>query len=119
MQFSGTVSIHAPREPMSARTKRKLGLILGSVGLVVVLGVGAIVTVNVIKGNNGDDKEKGGTLEYLTPNLQEVLFTLTFQHLGIFKLTPEKVESGSENIRRLKAEMYCEDIQFDYKSSWA
>jgi len=73
----------------------------------------------VIKGNNGDDKEKGGTLEFLTPNLQEVLFTITFQHLGIFKLTPEKVESGSENIRRLKAEMYCEDMKFDYKASWA
>jgi len=73
----------------------------------------------VIKGNNGDDKEKGGTLEFLTPNLQEVLFTITFSHLGIFKLTPEKVESGSESIRRLKAEMYCEDMKFDYKSAWA
>jgi len=73
----------------------------------------------VIKGNNGDDKEKGGTLEYLTPNLGEVLFTLTFKHLGIFKLTPDKVESGSENIRRLKAEMYCEDISFNYNASWA
>ena len=37
-----------------------------------------------------------------------MLFTLTFKHLGIFKLTPEKVEAGSENIRRVKAEMYCE-----------
>jgi len=74
----------------------------------------------VIKGNNGDDKERGGSLEYLTPNLQEVLFTLTFKHLGIFKLTPEKVEAGSENIRRVKGEMYCEDIQFVYGSStWA
>jgi len=74
----------------------------------------------VIKGNNGDDKERGGTLEYLTPNLQEVLFTLTFKHLGVFKLTPEKVEAGSENIRRVKAEMYCEDIQFVYgNSTWA
>lgn len=73
----------------------------------------------VIKGNNGDDQEKGGTLEFLTPNLQEVLFTIQFQHLGIFKLTPEKVESGSENIRRLKAEMYCEDMKFTYNASWA
>jgi phage tail-like protein len=73
----------------------------------------------VIKGNNGDDQEKGGTLEFLTPNLSEVLFTITFSHLGIFKLTPEKVESGSENIRRLKAEMYCEDMKFDYKAAWA
>jgi phage tail-like protein len=73
----------------------------------------------VIKGNNGDDKEKGGTLEYLTPNLQEILFTLTFKHLGIFKLTPEKVESGSEQIRRVKAEMYCEELTFDFKESYA
>jgi len=70
----------------------------------------------VIKGNNGDAMEKNGLLTYLTPNLQTPLFNLTFKHLGIFKLTPEKVESGSENIRRLKAEMYCEDIQFDYAS---
>lgn len=73
----------------------------------------------VIKGNNGDAAEKSGSLDYLTPNLQEVLFTLTFSHLGIFKLTPEKVEAGSEQIRRLKAEMYCEEIKFDYKAAWA
>jgi len=72
----------------------------------------------VIKGNNGDDKEKGGTLEYKTPNLKETLFTLTFHHLGIFKLTPEKVEAGNEQIRRIKAEMYCEQITFDYKATW-
>jgi len=73
----------------------------------------------VIKGKNGDSDEKGGALEFLTPNLQETLFTITFKHLGIFKLTPEKVESGSENIRRIKAEMYCEDMQFQYNAAWA
>jgi phage tail-like protein len=73
----------------------------------------------VIRGNNGDDKEKGGTLEYLTPSLKEVLFTLTFQHLGIFKFMPEKVEGGSEQLRRVKAEMYCEDMKFDFLAAWA
>ncbi len=68
----------------------------------------------VIKGNNGDDKEKGGALEYLAPDLKEVLFSLSFAHIGIFKLSPDKVESGSENIRRVKAEMYCEDMKFNY-----
>lgn len=70
----------------------------------------------VIRGNNGPDKEKGGTLEYLAPNLKDAFFTLTFKGLGIFKLAPEKVESGSENIRRVKAELYCEEIKFDYKA---
>ena len=41
-----------------------------------------------------------------------MLLTLNFAGLGIFKLTPEKVEAGSENIRRIKAEMYCESIEF-------
>jgi phage tail-like protein len=73
----------------------------------------------VIKGNNGDDRERGGTLDYTTPDFKEALFTLTFRHLGIFKLTPDKVEAGSENIRRVKAEMYCEDIGFSYGAAWA
>ncbi len=70
----------------------------------------------VIRGNNSDDKEKGGTLEYLAPNLTDALFTLTFKGLGIFRLTPVKVESGREQIRRVKAEMYCEEMKFDYKA---
>jgi T4-like virus tail tube protein gp19 len=66
----------------------------------------------VIKGNNGDDREKNGTLEFLTPNLQEVLFTIGFQHLGIYKLAPVEVQAGAENIRRLQAWMYCEQMTF-------
>jgi hypothetical protein len=73
----------------------------------------------VIKGNNGDDAEKNGTLEYLGPNLKDVLFTLTFRHLGIFKLTPEKFDAERENIRRLRAEMYCEEIRFQPGASVA
>lgn len=74
----------------------------------------------VISGKAGQGNARNGQLEYLTPDLRETLFTLTFHNLGLFKLTPEKVEAGSENIRRVKAEMYCEDIKFEHKSSaWA
>lgn len=55
----------APREPMSARTKRKLGLILGSAGLVVVLVVGGVIAVNIIKGNKGPDKAVSSYLQAL------------------------------------------------------
>lgn len=80
----------------------------------------------VIKGNNGEEMEKGGTLEYLTPNLQEVLFTLSFFHLGVFKITRDKSsaevpapDKGEEapGIRRVKIEMYCEDIKFAYNNA--
>lgn len=73
----------------------------------------------VIKGNNGADKEKNGTLEYLTPDLKQAIFTLEFKHLGIFRLAPERVEAGSENIRRVKAEMYCQEMSFNYGSGIA
>ncbi len=65
----------------------------------------------VIKGNNDNSKEKTGMLQYLSSDLKP-LFTLEFRGLGIFKLSPDKVEAGSENIRRVKAEMYCEQIKF-------
>jgi phage tail-like protein len=68
----------------------------------------------VINGNNGQDNEKNGTLEFLTPNLQGVLFSLTLKHLGIFKLSPENVNTGDEAIRRVRAEMYCEEMQLAY-----
>ena len=75
----------------------------------------------VIDGQNGDNLEKGGTLEYLSSDLKTVLFTINFEHLGIFKISPDSVESGSENIRRVKVEMYCENMKFNYSSSsvWA
>jgi phage tail-like protein len=71
----------------------------------------------VIKGINGQDQEKQGILEYLTPDLTTVLFTVSFENLGIFKVTPDKVEAGAESIRRVKVEMYCEDLKFNYTSS--
>jgi phage tail-like protein len=67
----------------------------------------------VLNGNNGSDKEKGGTLEYLDLD-GKPLFTLTFAHLGIFRLAPDKAEAGSEGIRRVKAELYIEEIRFSY-----
>src|SRR3989449_948627 len=75
----------------------------------------------VIQSHNTRDKERGGALEFLTPDLRESLFTLSFRGLGIFKFAPEKVEAGSENIRRVKAEMFCEDIGFAYGGgvAWA
>jgi len=66
----------------------------------------------VIKGNNDNSKEKTGSLQYLGSDLKP-LFTIEFTGLGIFKLTPEKVEAASENIRRVKAELYVENIKFN------
>ena len=70
----------------------------------------------VIDGKNSTDQERTGRLQYLSQDLKTVLLTVNFTGLGIFKLTPEKVEAGSENIRRVRAEMYCENIQLEFST---
>jgi phage tail-like protein len=65
----------------------------------------------VLKGNKGG-AEKNGTLDYLDVN-GNPLFTLTFQNLRLFKSTPEKMEAGGEAIRRVKFEMYVENMKFN------
>jgi hypothetical protein len=73
----------------------------------------------LVNGNNGQAMEKAGKLEFLTPNLQEVLFTLTFDRLGIVKMEQEKAEAGSENIRRVQATLYCGHVVFSSQLFWA
>jgi phage tail-like protein len=71
-----------------------------------------------ISGRGGNSRS--GRLAFLAPDLREELFTLTFYNLGISKLTPDKTEAGSANIRRVKAEMYCEEMKFSYgNGAWA
>lgn len=64
----------------------------------------------VIKGNAGEDRERPGVLEFLSPDLKSVLFAINFSHLGIFSFAPEKVEANAETVRRVKVEMYCEQM---------
>jgi hypothetical protein len=64
----------------------------------------------VLKGNSGEQNERVGALELLDPGMKSVLLTVTFQHLGIFAFAPEKTASNVDAIRRVKVEMYCEQI---------
>jgi len=64
----------------------------------------------VIRGNNGQDRERPGVLEWLDQTRMNVLGSLQFFNLGIFKIAPEKVEAAAGTIRRVKVEMYCERI---------
>ena len=72
----------------------------------------------VINGNRGASAEKNGTLQFLAPNLSDVLFALTFQNLGIFRLALEKT-ANDQTARRLRAEMYCEEIGLQYSGAAA
>lgn len=71
----------------------------------------------VLHGNNGDSKEKNGSIELLGPDLKEVLARITLFNLGIFRLNPAKAESGTDATARITADLYCERLIFSRPSA--
>lgn len=69
----------------------------------------------VIKGNNGSDQEKSGALTLLAPNRQSALARINLAGLGIFKITRDKVEASSDQIKRVAAGLYVEKMEYLYK----
>lgn len=65
----------------------------------------------VVKGNCGDDKEKGGAIEFIGANRKDVLFRVKLSGLGIVRCARDSGEG--DLVRRLKAELYCESIELD------
>jgi phage tail-like protein len=65
----------------------------------------------VIRGNSGADREKTGQVDFLSHDLKTVLFAVTFNGLGIFKLARVASSANAEVIARLKAELYCEEVR--------
>jgi len=117
--LSLTTDVVSERHGEHAEPDRQAGLSQFP-NLVVTLGEQAAQsfidwhTSFVIMGKNDQSQEKEGTLEMLGPDLKEVLFTLKFHSLGIFRLAADKYEARSENIRTVTAEMYCETMEFAY-----
>jgi hypothetical protein len=64
-----------------------------------------------VKGGAGRESEKNGTLAYLTPDLRDALFTLTFRGLGISRVIRGRM-GGGENIPRATVEMTYQSIAF-------
>ncbi len=67
----------------------------------------------VIKGNNGADKLKHGTLTFLTQDQTKELAHINFFNLGIFRLAQNF--SDEEAIRTVTTEMFCERVELVYQ----
>jgi hypothetical protein len=65
----------------------------------------------IVKGNNGQGKEKHGSIEVMAPNLSGVLATLTVRQIGIRELVPLDHTSALPGYR---AGMYFEFGQLSY-----
>jgi len=67
----------------------------------------------VIKGNNGQEKELQGTLEFLDPSTRETLGSIDLFQVGIFSLYAAKPEAGTDAMARFVVELYVEKMKFN------
>jgi phage tail-like protein len=65
-----------------------------------------------------ESQEKTGTLEFLTTDLKKTMFTVTFEHLGVYKLELDPANVGGDDLQRMKMTMYCEHMKFDLNSEF-
>jgi hypothetical protein len=63
----------------------------------------------IIRGNNDDDQEKGGTITYMDPLLSDPLGVLILHHLGIYRIADEA--PNAQGIRRVRVDLYCERME--------
>jgi phage tail-like protein len=70
----------------------------------------------LVKGNNSNDKERDGSIVYLDYTRQTELGRLNLFNCGIIRLAPQKAQAGSESVRKVRAELYCERMEFESKS---
>ena len=62
----------------------------------------------VLKGNNGDDREKSGRIVFLAPNLKDELGEVNLFHLGITRLDDGVFDPVNEPSALMRAELYVE-----------
>jgi phage tail-like protein len=67
----------------------------------------------VIKGENGQEAELSGAIEFMDPSLKETLGSVDLFQVGIFSLTEEKAEANKDAIKRWVAEVYVERMAFN------
>ena len=70
-----------------------------------------------VLGNHTDNKEKGGRIVFLGPDMQKELGSITLKHVGLKKFSDEDAEANSEKIKRFNVELYVEQMEFDIKES--
>jgi hypothetical protein len=73
----------------------------------------------VVKGNNGDDKEKNGAIVFLTTDRKNELGRINLFNCGIYRLAPAPQAPGRDAISRLMAELYCERMELEAKGPGA
>jgi hypothetical protein len=66
----------------------------------------------VVKGNNGDEREKNGAIVFLDPSLKQELGRIELKNVGIFAL--RRPSSTGEKFPRVTAELYVESMELKW-----
>ncbi len=70
----------------------------------------------VVDGKNKPANEKTGAITLLDSTLQETLLTINLNHVGIVNIVNEKADTGQDQVKRAKVELYVEEMEFVYGS---
>lgn len=70
----------------------------------------------VIDGNNGQEKELKGAIEFLDPSTNGILGSIELSQVGIFSLHEEKQDASNEGIARYVAQLYVEKMSIDIQN---
>lgn len=67
----------------------------------------------VIDGKCTDGDELTGAIEFLSPDLETVLGTISLDHVGIISLEQAAQEANKEEVARFNVELYVESMRFE------
>jgi hypothetical protein len=65
----------------------------------------------LLKGDNGEDREKDGALILLSNNLQQELARIRLYNMGLFSLGSVKSDADGSGVARVVAGLYCERME--------
>jgi hypothetical protein len=68
----------------------------------------------VVKGENGDDKEKSGAIVFLDATLKQELGRVELKNVGIFAL---RRQPSTEQVARVTAELYVESMELKWSAA--
>jgi hypothetical protein len=66
-----------------------------------------------VDGEHEEKNEMTGSIEFLNPNMKDVIGSIDLLNCGFKKFNRDDLEANSEKIARFTAEFYCEQMKFN------
>jgi hypothetical protein len=101
------------RFPQIEPTKIEFPAITGTISVGYADGLIKWYDQYVVKGMADPKAQKGGSLEFLAPDRNEVLFRITFAEVGLHHLSMVQSQANADQIKRMKFELYIGKMDLD------